>query len=170
MSNDLNATTFGASAPRYAAARPRYPAAMFDWIADLAPARHLAWDAGCGNGQATVDMASRFDSVIATDSSAEQIALAPTMTSVEWRVGPVEEVLLPASAVDAAIAANAFHWFDLARFYPTLLAALSTAGCSSPSVTAGMCCRPRSKSRFWTPTPSCNLTGRTVIAHSGADT
>ena len=128
MSNDLNATTFGAGALRYAAARPRYPAALFDWIADLAPARHLAWDAGCGNGQATVDLASRFDSVIATDSSAEQIALAPSMTSVEWRVGPVEETLLPASAVDAAIAANAFHWFDLARFYPTLLAALSTAG------------------------------------------
>ena len=42
MTNDLNATTFGASACSYAAARPRYPASLFDWIADLAPAKRLA--------------------------------------------------------------------------------------------------------------------------------
>ena len=77
MSNDLNAATFGQSADCYAQARPRYPPALFDWIAAIAPARVLAWDAGCGNGQATIDLASRFERVIGTDSSEEQIRLAP---------------------------------------------------------------------------------------------
>ncbi len=128
MSNDPNATTFGASALRYASARPRYPAALFDWIADLAPARRLAWDAGCGSGQATVDLASRFDSVIANDLSAEQIALAPSIPRIEWRVAAAHEMLLPAGGIDAAIAASALHWFDLGRFYPRLLGSLSPAG------------------------------------------
>ena len=100
MSNDPNATTFGASALRYASARARYPAALFDWIADLAPARRLAWDAGCGSGQATVDLASRFDSVIANDLSAEQIALAPSIPRIEWRVAAAHEMLLPAGGID----------------------------------------------------------------------
>jgi SAM-dependent methyltransferase len=128
MSNDLNAKTFGAGALLYAAARPRYPAALFDWIADVAPARRLAWDAGCGSGQATVDLALRFESVIGSDSSAEQIALAPRICGIEWHVTPAEAIVLPTGTVDAAIAASAFHWFDLARFYPTLLDALSTDG------------------------------------------
>lgn len=128
MSNDLNAATFGTSAFRYAEARPRYPAALFDWIANIAPAKRLAWDAGCGSGQATVDLVSRFDSVIASDSSADQIALAPRILGIEWQVAAAEETSLPSGAVDAAIAASAFHWFAFARFYPTLLEALSPAG------------------------------------------
>lgn len=128
MSSEANAMTFGASAACYAAARPRYPAALFDWIAALAPARSLAWDAGCGSGQATRDLATRFDAVIASDASAEQISLAPHIAGVEWRVAPVEAIELRDGAVDAAIAASALHWFDLDRFYPTLLAALAPAG------------------------------------------
>ena len=128
MSNEANARIFGASASCYAAARPRYPAALFDWIAELAPARSLAWDVGCGSGQATVDLARRFNSVIASDESAEQISLAPRIKGVNWCVAPAEATELPAGAVDAAIAASALHWFDLARFYPTLLTALSPEG------------------------------------------
>ena len=128
MSNDLNAATFGQSADCYAQARPRYPPALFDWIAAIAPARVLAWDAGCGNGQATIDLASRFERVIGTDSSEEQIRLAPATPGVEWQVASAETANVPAGAVNAAIAANAFHWFDLARFFPRLQAALSRGG------------------------------------------
>lgn len=35
----------------YAAHRPAYPAELADYLADLAPARALAWDAGWGSGQ-----------------------------------------------------------------------------------------------------------------------
>lgn len=128
MSNDLNAATFGQSAECYAQARPRYPTALFDWIAEVAPAGRLAWDAGCGNGQATIDLALRFERVIGTDSSAEQIALAPATPGVEWQAAPAETANLPTGAIDAAIAANAFHWFDFERFFPKLQAVLCPDG------------------------------------------
>lgn len=133
---------------RSAAARPRYPAALFDWIAALAPARHLAWDAGCGNGQATGELALRFDHVIASDSSVEQIALAPCIRGVEWRVAPAESTPLPAGAVDVAIAASAFHWFDLARFFRCYRLQCRPPAYLSPSVTAAMCFPRTLKSRF----------------------
>lgn len=33
--------------------RPVYPKELFDFLADIAPANDLAWDCGCGTGQAT---------------------------------------------------------------------------------------------------------------------
>ena len=66
---------FSAVAGDYAAARPEYPSALFDWIASVAPSPGLCWEAGCGSGQATRDLAARFGRVNATDPSAAQIAL-----------------------------------------------------------------------------------------------
>ena len=42
---------FSEVAAAYAAHRPTYPPALVDLLARLAPARRLAWDAGCGSGQ-----------------------------------------------------------------------------------------------------------------------
>lgn len=67
---------FSAIAKRYANFRPRYPAALFDWLATFVPRNSLVWDCACGNGQAALDLAMRFDRVIATDASREQIASA----------------------------------------------------------------------------------------------
>ena len=53
----------------YAQFRPRYPAALFDFLASVAPERNLAWECACGSGQATIDLAGRFQRVIATDAS-----------------------------------------------------------------------------------------------------
>ncbi len=50
--------------------------------------------------------------VIANDLSAEQIALAPSIPRIEWRVAAAHEMLHPAGGIDAAIAASALHWFD----------------------------------------------------------
>ncbi|MGH6609190.1 MAG: class I SAM-dependent methyltransferase, partial [Burkholderiaceae bacterium] len=128
MTIDPNSLTFGANAAQYAAARPRYPESLFEWIASLARVRRFAWDAGCGNGQATGALAARFEKIIASDSSAEQIALAPHIANVEWRADAAESTALPAAEVDAAIAANALHWFDLPRFFDLLRDALSENG------------------------------------------
>ncbi len=65
---------FSSHAANYARYRPTYPAQLFDWIATSAPGRGTAWDCACGNGQATLPLAERFERVIATDPSAEQIA------------------------------------------------------------------------------------------------
>src|SRR5438034_4049730 len=74
---------FSDVAAAYAAHRPTYPAALVDLLAESAPRRDLAWDAGCGSGQLSVLLAERFARVIATDASPEQIAhAAPHRT---WR-------------------------------------------------------------------------------------
>ena len=61
---------FSGHAAVYHEARPDYPAALFDFLAGEAPSRELAWDAGCGNGQASVALAEHFEAVVATDPSA----------------------------------------------------------------------------------------------------
>ena len=49
---------FSGHAALYRDARPLPPADWFDWLAQQAPDRALAWDAGCGNGQASLGLAA----------------------------------------------------------------------------------------------------------------
>lgn len=67
---------FSGLANRYADFRPKYPRELFDYLVTLAPPNALVWDCACGNGQATVDLAERFERVVPTDGSREQIASA----------------------------------------------------------------------------------------------
>src|SRR3954468_16477403 len=86
---------FSSFANRYADFRPHYPAALFDFLATLAPRDALVWDCAAGSGQATLDLAARFDQVIATDGSAQQITSAPQHPNIEYRVALAEQSPLP---------------------------------------------------------------------------
>ena len=112
---------FSSVARAYAAYRPRYPEALFDFLAERAPARELAWDCACGNGQATIDLAARFDEVIATDSSEAQIAQAPSHPNIEWRVAPAERSGIPGATCDLVTIAQALHWLDIDAFFAEAL-------------------------------------------------
>lgn len=107
---------FSERAAGYAAHRPTYPAALVDFLAEVAPRRGLAWDAGCGSGQLSVLLAERFRRVVATDASAEQIAKATPHPNVDYRYAPAEASGLPDAVVDLAVAAQAAHWFDLPAY------------------------------------------------------
>ena len=108
---------FSAVAADYASARPEYPEALFAWIASVAPARGVAWEAGCGSGQASRGLAAQFGQVHATDPSAAQIAQAHGPGNITFVVGPGERCTLPDASVDAACVAQALHWFDRAAFF-----------------------------------------------------
>lgn len=108
---------FSQVAGAYAQARPEYPDALFAWIAGVAPATRLAWEAGCGSGQATRGLAPHFDAVFATDPSARQIENASAPAHVRFAVEPAEQCGLPDGSVDAVCVAQALHWFDRARFF-----------------------------------------------------
>jgi len=119
---------FSAVAAQYASARPEYPAALFDWIAQVAPARTQAWEAGCGSGQASRDLAARFARVFATDPSAAQVAQASAPSNVRFAVEPGERCSLPDASVDAACVAQALHWFDRAAFFAECARVLRPGG------------------------------------------
>ncbi|MFY2762485.1 class I SAM-dependent methyltransferase [Arenimonas sp. MALMAid1274] len=107
---------FSAHAASYAQARPTYPDALFDWLAAQCPRHELAWDAGCGNGQASLALAHRFHRVHASDPSQAQIDAAPADDRIHWRVEPAEHCSLPDHSADLVTVAQAYHWFDHARF------------------------------------------------------
>jgi SAM-dependent methyltransferase len=108
---------FSEIASGYAAHRPTYPAALVDFLADTAARHGLAWDCGCGTGQLSVLLAARFQRIVATDASREQIARAAAHPSVEYRCAPAQKSGLPDACVDLAVAAQAAHWFDLPAYY-----------------------------------------------------
>lgn len=119
---------FSGHAARYAQARPTYPDALFEWLAGVCPRRGLAWDAGCGNGQATAALARVFERVVGTDPSAEQIAQAPAVANIEYRAEPAETPTLADRSVDLVTVAQALHWFDLPRFYAAVDRVLADDG------------------------------------------
>lgn len=124
----MSADHFTPVAAQYAAFRPAYPAGLFDWLADIAPQRHWAWDCGTGSGQASVALAERFDRVLGTDLSAAQLAAAPLRGNVEYRVAPAENSGLPDRSVDLVTIAQALHWFDLPKFYTEVRRVLKPRG------------------------------------------
>jgi len=108
---------FSGHANSYAVARPHYPKALFEWIASQCKSRSLVWDAGCGNGQASIALADYFDKVFASDPSATQIASAELRVNVSYAVEPAEQCSLPDNSVDCVCVAQALHWFNFERFF-----------------------------------------------------
>lgn len=119
---------FSGHASVYAAARPTYPPALFDWLAAQCPHRRLVWDAGCGNGQASVALAAHFERVFASDPSATQIDAAAAHANVRYAVEPAEQCSLPDHCADLVTVAQALHWFDTERFYAEVRRVLAAGG------------------------------------------
>jgi SAM-dependent methyltransferase len=128
MSEAVFKDHFSAVAADYATARPEYPRELFAWIASIAPARTLAWEAGCGSGQATRDLAAQFGRVHATDPSAAQIAQARGPGNVRFAVEPGERCCLADTSADAVCVAQALHWFDRDAFFVECKRVLRPAG------------------------------------------
>ena len=108
---------FSGQAVEYAKFRPRYPDKLFEYLASISPRHELAWDCATGNGQAAVGLARHFDSVIATDASAEQIASAEPNDRISYRVAPAEASGIDSASADLILVAQALHWFDIDRFF-----------------------------------------------------
>lgn len=119
---------FSQVAALYCAFRPHYPADLFDYLAGLCAERRVAWDCACGNGQASIPLAARFDVVIATDASGEQIAAAPAHPGVTYRVAAAEQSGLEAKSVDLVTVAQALHWLDCDAFYREVKRVLRESG------------------------------------------
>jgi SAM-dependent methyltransferase len=109
--------TFSSRSDAYASSRPQYPAELFAWIESQCQRHEAAWDCATGNGQAALGLAPHFDSVEATDISAEQLAHGFPASNVSYSRQPAEETTFPAANFDLVAVAQALHWFDLKPFW-----------------------------------------------------
>ena len=119
---------FSRQSALYARFRPSYPDALFSWLADRTAQHDLAWDVGCGNGQASWLLTEHFRQVVATDLSVAQIDQARQHPQIEYRAAPCEKSGLPEACCDLITVAQAIHWFDFTRFYAEVRRVLKPGG------------------------------------------
>jgi SAM-dependent methyltransferase len=119
---------FSTQAATYAKARPTYPPLLFAELALLTHARSLAWDAGTGNGQAAVALASHFARVVATEPSAAQLTQALPHPLVSYHQSAETAPMLADASVDLVTVAQAAHWFDRPKFYAEVNRVLRPGG------------------------------------------
>lgn len=94
----------------------------------MTPKTTVVWDCAAGSGQATLDLAERFDHVIASDASGDPIASAKAHPKIEYRVSTAEQSGLPDASVSLITVAQALHWFDLERFFTEAKRVLEPGG------------------------------------------
>lgn len=97
--------------------RPTYPEKVFEFLRNESSRHDIAWDCGCGGGQATFSLAKYFSRVIATDVSSQQLKSASGNPRVKFRQRPAESSGLDNSSIDLVTSFMAAHWFNLPRFF-----------------------------------------------------
>ena len=107
---------FSSHARQYAAFRPTYPAELYDFIFSHLDQFATAWDAGTGNGQVARDLARKFNSVMATDVSPQQLTNAHPADNIFYSLA-AEETHFPDKTFNLITVAQAIHWFDREKFY-----------------------------------------------------
>ena len=112
----------------YAQHRPDYPAELFRELAQSCQATHLAWEAGCGSGQATRSLSFHFDKVVATDASSDQILKATPLKGVSYLTSSASVSPLAENSADLVFTAQALHWFDRQAFVDEAVRVLKPQG------------------------------------------
>jgi len=108
---------FSRLAAGYSRYRPAYPPDLIAFVAGCAPDRRRAVDCATGSGQAAVALAAHFESVLAVDGSARQLANAQPHDRVHYACSMAEHLPVADHGVSLVAAAQAVHWFDFERFH-----------------------------------------------------
>lgn len=103
-------------AGKYASFRPTYPPTLFEHIYKYVTDYELAWDCGCGTGQASVVLAEKFTVVTATDISAQLIENAPKRKNIRYVIEPAENTSFSNNSINLITVAQAMHWFEPKQF------------------------------------------------------
>jgi SAM-dependent methyltransferase len=124
-------SSFGAAAAAYAEHRPGYAEAAVRWavepVRDRRPVRVA--DLGAGTGKLTATLVSLGAEVIAVEPDPQMLAeLRRAMPAVRSVPGSAEEIPLPDAGLDAVLAGQAMHWFDMDRALPEIARVLRPGG------------------------------------------
>jgi SAM-dependent methyltransferase len=131
MDSDLrhrHASSFGAAADAYAAHRPDYAHDAIRWALEPAPGPRVL-DLGAGTGKLTATLAAMDVDVTAVEPDPAMLAeLQKSLPQVTTLSGSAESIPLPDASVDAVLAGNAMHWFDMAVAGPEIARVLAPGG------------------------------------------
>ena len=124
-------SSFGAAAAAYAEHRPGYAEAAVRWalepVRDRQPVR--VGDLGAGTGKLTATLLSLGAEVTAVEPDPQMLAeLRRAMPAVRSVPGSAEEIPLPDASLDAVLAGQAMHWFDMDRALPEIARVLRPGG------------------------------------------
>lgn len=123
-----HASSFGAAADAYAAHRPDYAHDAIRWALEPAPGPRVL-DLGAGTGKLTASLAQMGADVTAVEPDRAMLAeLRRSLPQVTASSGSAESIPLPDASVDAVLAGNAMHWFDMAVAGPEIARVLAPGG------------------------------------------
>jgi SAM-dependent methyltransferase len=122
-------SSFGAAAAAYAEHRPDYAEAAVRWaLAPAGPAPRVV-DLGAGTGKLTATLVSLGADVTAVEPDPAMLAeFRRALPSVRSLSGRAEAIPLPAASVDAVLAGQAMHWFDMSLAGPEIARVLVLGG------------------------------------------
>jgi len=124
----LHRSSFGAAATTYAQHRPDYAQAAVRWALEPAPGPRVL-DLGAGTGKLTATLVALGAEVIAVEPDPAMLTeLRRALPAVHALSGSAEAIPLPAACVDAVLAGNALHWFDMAVAGPEIARVLVPEG------------------------------------------
>ena len=124
----LLASSFGAAAVAYAEHRPDYAPAAVRWALEPALGRRVL-DLGAGTGKLTATLVALGADVIAVEPDPAMLTeLRHALPAVRALPGCAEAIPLPDASVDAVLAGNAMHWFDMDIAGPEIARVLAPGG------------------------------------------
>lgn len=123
-----HASSFGAAAVAYAEHRPDYAQAAVCWALGPAPGPRVL-DLGAGTGKLTATLVALGAEVVAVEPDPAMLTeLRRSLPGVRALSGSAESIPLPDASVDAVLAGNAMHWFDMAVARPEIARVLAPGG------------------------------------------
>jgi SAM-dependent methyltransferase len=125
------ASSFGTAAAAYAEHRPGYAEPAVRWalepVCGREPRRVL--DLAAGTGKLTAALVRLGAEVTAVEPDPAMLAeLRRELGSVRSLPGRAEDIPLPDASVEAVVAGQAMHWFDLDRAIPEIARVLTPGG------------------------------------------
>jgi SAM-dependent methyltransferase len=117
------ALSFGSKADAYARGRPSYPEDAVRFVLPRVPCSVV--DVGAGTGKLTEVLVRLGCETVAVEPDAEMRA---RIKGAEARTGLAEALPLPDCSVNAVVAGQASHWFEMTRFLDETVRVLGPGG------------------------------------------